>query len=176
LFHFKDLITLKEGGEVNMAIEDAFRAAKTVLTLFDVYVNTVAQEIGRERAEALMTKVCEFAGAMQGMMMKKQSGIKEFDAKVAWSLAKMFKDNLGASHEVIEESPQRVVIRNGRCPIYEAAQTLGMEATAIETGCRTGPMTLISTAIKQLNPNLSLRVRKFRSTSDDFCEEEIILR
>lgn len=159
-----------------MAIEDAFRAAKTVLTLFDVYVNTVAQEIGRERAEALMTKVCEFAGAMQGMMMKKQSGIKEFDAKVAWSLAKMFKDNLGASHEVIEESPQRVVIRNGRCPIYEAAQTLGMEATAIETGCRTGPMTLISAAIKQLNPNLSLRVRKFRSTPDDFCEEEIILR
>jgi hypothetical protein len=28
---------------------------------------------------------------------------------------------------------------------------------------------------KQLNPNLSFRVTKFRSTPDDFCEEEIVL-
>jgi hypothetical protein len=168
---------LKEkGGEFNMASEDVFRAAKTVLTLFDAYVNTVTQEIGKEKAQALMTQTCEFAGMMQGMMMKEQSDIKEFDAKAAWSLAKMFKDNLGAEYEVIEESAQKVVIRNGRCPMYEAAQMMGMDANTIETGCRTGPMMLMGTAVKQLNPNLDLQVRKFRSASDDFCEEEIILR
>lgn len=159
-----------------MAIEDAFRGAKTALTLFDAYVNMVAQEIGMERAVALMTKMCESVGAMQGKMMKEQSGIKEFDAKAAWSLVKIFKDSLGESHEVLEESPQRVVVRNGRCPIYEAARTLGMEANTIETGCRAGPMKFMDTVVKQLNPNLNLRVRKFRSTPDDFCEEEIILR
>ena len=158
-----------------MAIEEAFMGAKTALTLFDAYVNTVAQEIGMERAIALMTKMCEFAGAMQGKMMKEQSVIKEFDAKAAWSLVKSFKDRLGESYEVLEESPQRVVVRNGRCPIYEAAQTLGMDANAIETGCRAGPMTFMDAVAKQLNPNLNLRVREFRSTPDGFCDEEIVL-
>jgi hypothetical protein len=158
-----------------MASEDAFMGAKTALTLLDAYVNTVAQEIGMERAIALMTKMCEFAGAMQGKMMKEQSVIKEFDAKAAWSLVKSFKDRLGESYEVLEESPQRVVVRNGRCPIYEAAQTLGMDAKTIETSCRAGPMRFMDAAAKQLNPNLSLRVREFRSTPDGFCDEEIVL-
>ncbi len=66
-----------------MAIEDAFMGARAALVIFDAYVNTVAQEIGRERAVALMTKMCESIGAMRGKMMKEQSGIKEFDAKTA---------------------------------------------------------------------------------------------
>jgi hypothetical protein len=119
--------------------------------------------------------MCEFAGAIQGKMMKEQSVIKEFDAKAAWSLVKSFKDRLGESYEVLEESPQRVVVRNGRCPIYEAARMVGMDANAIETGCRAGPMRFMDAAVKQLNPNLNLRVREFRSTPDGFCDEEIVL-
>ena len=158
-----------------MSTEEAFLAAKTVLTLFNAYVNTVAQEIGKEQADALMAKTCEFAGTMQGLMMKEQSDIKVCDAKAAWSMVKIFKDNFGATYEVLEESPQKVVIKNGRCAIYEAAKTLGMDSNTIESGCRVGPMNLMRMAIKQLNPNLDLRVRKFRLTQDDFCEEEIFL-
>jgi len=114
-------------------------------------------------------------GAMQGKMLKEQSGIKKFDAKAAWSLVKNQKDGLGESCEVLEESPQRVVVRNGRCPIYEAAWMLGMDARTIETGCRAGPMKFMYAVVKQLNPNLNLRVRKFRSTPDAFYDEEIVL-
>jgi len=158
-----------------MAIEDAFMGARTALMLFDAYVNTVAQEIGRERAVALMAKMCESIGAMRGKMMKEQSSIKEFNAKTAWSLVKSLKDILGESHEVLEESPQRLLVRNGRCPFYEAARMLGMDANTIGAGCRAGPMRLMDTVVKQLNPNLNLQVRKFRSTPEDFCEEEIVL-
>jgi hypothetical protein len=158
-----------------MAIEDAFMSARAVFTFLDAYVNTVSQEIGRERALALMTKACESIGAMRGKVLKEQSGIKEFDAKTAWSLLKSLKNTLGESHEVLQESPQRVLLRNGRCPFYEAGRTLGMDANTIETGCRAGSMKFADTVVKQLNPNLNLQIRKFRSTLDDFCEEEIVL-
>jgi hypothetical protein len=158
-----------------MASEDAFMAARAALIFSYAYRNAVAQEIGMERAIALMTRGCESVGAMRGKMLKEQSGIKEFDAKTAWSLLKSLKDTLGESHEVLEESPQRVLLRNDRCPIYEAARMLGMDASAIETICRTGSMRFADAAVKQLNPNLNLQIRKFRSTLDDFCEEEIVL-
>jgi hypothetical protein len=85
-----------------MAIEDAFMSARAVFTFLDAYVNTVSQEIGRERALALMTKACESIGAMRGKVLKEQSGIKEFDAKTAWSLLKSLKNTLGESHEVLQ--------------------------------------------------------------------------
>lgn len=158
-----------------MAIEDVFNGAKAVSAFYHAYLNTVAQEIGMERALALHTKMCETMGAKQGKMMKEQAGIKEFDAKTAWSLTKTVPESIGISPEVVEESPQRVVYKESKCPIYEAAQMLGLDAKAIETLCHSGPERLMDTAVKQLNPNLSHRVRKFRSAPDDFCESEIVL-
>ena len=156
-----------------MASEDAFIAAKSVFMLFYGYVGAVAREIGQEKAEALMAETCNFAGTMHGAMTKEQLGIKEPNAKTAWSMAKQAKDNLGADYEVIEESAQRVVTKNRRCPMYEAAHDLGMDAAAIEKRCLLGPMGFMAAAVKQLNPDMELRVRKFRSGPDDFCEEEI---
>lgn len=162
-------------GGVNMTIDDVFNAAKAGYTYLHAYTNTVAQEIGRERAVGLMTKMFENMGAMRGKMMKERAGVKEFDAKAAWSPIKISKDTIGQSYEVVEESPQRVVVRNGRCPIYEAARALGMDANTIETVCRGGPVRTMNAAVKQLNPNLNVLLQKFRSTPGDFCEEVIIL-
>lgn len=162
-------------GVVDMSSDNAFNAAKATLTLLHAYTNTVAQEVGRERAVGLLTKMCENMGAMRGKMLKEQAGIKEFDAKAAWSPAKNFKDTIGQNYEVAEESPQRVLLRTGRCPIYEAARTLGMDANATETVCRAGLLRLWDVALKQLNPHLNVRLHRFRSTPGDFCEEEIIL-
>ena len=158
-----------------MATEDAFNAAKTALTFLDAYINAVAQEIGMERAAALATKVFENMGAVQGKMMKDQAGIKEFDAKAAWSLMRMAPEGLGVSFEVVKESPERVVVKASRCSVYEAAQMLGIDAKTIEAMCRAGPNSFMDTFAKQLNPNLSWRVPKFRSAPDDFCEEEVVL-
>lgn len=155
--------------------QDVFNGAKSAITFFFAYLNTVAQEIGMERATALDTKMCETLGAMQGKMMKEQSGMKEFDCKAAWSLVKTAPGSLGITMEKLEESPQRVVMKMGRCPLYEAAQAVGVDAKTIETECRAASMTFMDAVAKQLNPNLSFRLRKFRSAPDDFCEEEIVL-
>jgi hypothetical protein len=158
-----------------MAIEDVFLGAKTGLTLFEAYVNTVTQEIGMERALGLVTKTFEKMGAMQGKMMKEQARIKEFDAKTAWSLLKTIYEGFGTSEEVVEETPKRVAFKVGRCPVYEAGQMLGMDAKSIEAGCRAGSVRQGDAMVKQLNPKLSFPLTKFRSAADDFCVHEIIL-
>ncbi len=156
-----------------MTIEDVFNGAMTAFIFFDAYFNTVAEEIGMKRALDLLTKMCETMGAIQGKMMKEQSDIKEFDAQTAYSLVQSTPGSLGISAEVVEESPHKVVSRGGRCPIFEAAQIMGMDA---ETLCRRGSMVFMDAVAKQLNPNLSYVCTKFRSASDDFCEEALILK
>lgn len=158
-----------------MAIEDTFNGAKNAYTGFFAYLNTVAREIGKERAVALQTKTDEAMGAKTGKTIKEQAGVEEFDAKTAASLANNFTEGFGVILEVVEESPQKVVIHVGKCPLYEAAQVLGMDAETIEAGCRAGALKFLDTMVKQLNPNLNYRLRKFRSAADDFCEEEIVL-
>ena len=163
-------------GVINMSSEDALNGAKTIVMFLDGYINTVGREIGMEKALSLFTETCEFMGAMRGAMAKQQSGIKQFDAKAAWSLLlKSLKDTAGFTYEILEESPQRVIIRDFKCPFYEGARMLGIDDKTIETNCRAGSMRTADAAAKQLNPNLNVRVRKFRSTPDGFCDEEIAL-
>ena len=77
--------------------------------------------------------------------------------------------------EVIEESPQKVSFKVARCPLYEAAQELKLDAETIEALCRAGPVRNMDSMVKQLNPNLNYQLRKFRSSEENFCEEMIEL-
>ena len=158
-----------------MAIEDVFNGARTGLTLLDAYVNVVAREIGMERALALQARMCEEIGALQAKMMREQSGLQQFDARTAWSLMESIPQSLGLKVEFIEESPEKTVAKIGRCSVYEAALALGLEAKTIESMCRAGPEKMMGAVAKQLNPDLRYQVTKFRSSAQDFCEEEVAI-
>jgi hypothetical protein len=159
-----------------MSKKDAFNGAKTTLVDFYVYFNTVAQDIGLERALSLVKKMAEDRGAMIGKMIKEQAGNKTFDAKTASQIMEeAAKNTLGIPGKTVEETPKRVIFRVIKCPYYEAAKMAGMDAKAIETMCQAKNIRFDDVMFKQLNPNLSFRMRKFRLTPDDFCEEEIIL-
>ncbi len=158
-----------------MAVEDKFNGAKNAFTFFFAYLNTVAQEIGMEQAAALSTKVDETMGATGGKRIKEQAGTGQFDAKAAAVLARnSIEEGFGITSEVIEESPQRAAFRIGRCPVYEAAQAAGLDVKNVEALCHAGPLKYMNAMVKQLNPNLSYQLRKFRSAADDFCEEAIV--
>jgi hypothetical protein len=158
-----------------MTQEDILEAARTALTLYGAYLKATAQEIGMDRALAIHTRVLENMGSHQGQMMKEQSGSKEHDAQTAWRLVRTTPVSLGLDFKVKEEGPQRVMVRCGRCSIFEAAQSLGMDVKHIEAFCRAGPARFMDMAAKQLNPDLEFHVGKFRSSADDFCEEELTL-
>lgn len=158
-----------------MSMEDALNAAKNAFAFYGAYLNTVAQEIGLERALALNTKMLETMGAMQGKMVKEQARIEEADAKAAHSLTKGIPGSLGLAFEVLEESPTTVRLKCARCSVCEGWQMAGMDDKTRETVCRTGPIRFMDAAVKQLNPRLSYQLAKYRSALDDFCEEQIVL-
>ena len=51
---------------------------------------------------------------------------------------------------------------------------LELDNMTMETMCRGGPARLMDTISKQINPNLTYQLRKFRSGAEDFCEEAIM--
>ena len=118
--------------------------------------------------------MCESMGTMQGKILKEQAGAEELDVKAAWSLVKSIPVGIGIGAEVIKESQQEIVIKAGKCPLYTAGQMLGFDNETMETMCRKGSARLMDTMTKELNPNLTYQLRKFRSGADDFCEEAII--
>jgi len=139
-------------------------------------VSMVGKEIGMDRAIALSAKVDEMMGNTQGKMMKEQHGDKDIDINTALKMAlNTIKEGFGITSEVIKRSPERIAVRCSRCPLYDAAQSVGIDTGTIETQCRTGSIKFMDAMVKQLNPNLSYQMTKFRSGPDDCCEEEIFL-
>jgi hypothetical protein len=67
------------------------------------------------------------------------------------------------------------MIKIRRCPVYEAGLSLGMDAKTIEVGCRASSIHYMDAITKQLNPNLSYQLTKFRSAADGYCEEVVVL-
>jgi hypothetical protein len=158
-----------------MASADTFNGAKSAFTFFFAYLNTVGQEIGRERTVALDTKMCEMMGAAQGKAIRERAGMGEIDLAMAASLAaRSIDEALGISSEVIQESAQLIASKVGRCPIYEAAEALGMDGASIEAMCRVGALRYMDTMVKQWNPHLSYRLSEFRPSADG-CIEEVVL-
>jgi predicted ArsR family transcriptional regulator len=158
-----------------MAKQDTFDGVKAGLMMYDALLLGVAEQLGMERAVALQSKVMEKMGTTQGKAIKKQVGDKKFNAKTAWPLVNTVDESLGVSAKVMEESPNRVVFVNGRCPIYDAAYELGIDNKIIETMCRSGSVVFLDVMAKQLDPNLTVRLINHRTKPDGFCEHEIVM-
>ena len=159
-----------------MATEDKLEGARNGLAFHFAYMNMIGQEIGIERAIALNSKVFEMMGDTQGKMLKEQDGGKDIDINAATTMAlNTIKDGFGITSEVKEKSPKKMVIRCSRCPVYEAAQSVGIDTETIKNLCRTGSLKFMDAMVKQLNPDLSYQLKKFRTGPDDYCEEEILL-
>lgn len=159
-----------------MSIKDKLEGARNGIAFFYNYLNMVGEEIGMERAIALSVKVDEMMGEAQGKMLKEHHGGNNIDINEATTMAlNTIKNGFGINSEIIEKSPKKIKVRCSRCPVYEAAQSAGIDSENIEDLCRIGSVKFMDAMVKQLNPNLSYQLSKFRSGPDGFCEEEILL-
>ena len=159
-----------------MTKEDAFNSAKNAFSMYGAFFNNVAQEIGLERALKLDTKTNETMGVQMGQMTKEQMDIKELDTKTAAMVIKSVVSGFGISKIDTEEKPTSVLIKVHGCPVFEGRRTIGMDDETIEAMCRKGALGFMDTFFKQLDPNASYQLKKFRSGPDDCCEEEFTLR
>jgi hypothetical protein len=159
-----------------MGLEDIFSGAKTGVTFYGAFFGAVAQKYGMEEALALDRKTFEAMGAMQGKMFKEQMGIEEAGIKEALALNKATLDSLGIPYEVMEESPTHAIWRCNRCSVYEGNLMAGLDHETTKALCASGAAGFQKAAFKALNPKLNYELKSFRSSSDDFCEEEVVLQ
>lgn len=160
-----------------MSLIDSFNGAKIAYTDYFSYINTVIKDLGMEHTCALLTISDEARGTNAGKDIKEHSGGKEFDAIETAKTILSMANEIGAVDDVLEQSPNKVVTvtRFGNCPLYEAAKAAGFDDTTIEQLCHAGSLRFFDTMVKQLNPDLSYQLRKFRSVEDGGCVEEIVL-
>jgi serine/threonine-protein kinase len=142
--------------------EDRRMAARPIdnVTAYDSYLRAI------EEIHDLPTRLQE---------LRDRAGTRPMDAKAAASLLVEVVGVVGFEPEFLEESPKRVLIKPGRCPIYEAGRALGMDHSAIEPLCRARILPRMDRAAKELNPRLRYRLLAFRAGHDDSCVEEILM-
>lgn len=155
-----------------MSVQDTFIGAKSGLAFLFAYQETVAREIGMEQAMALNRRMVEAMGTAHGQQLREQLEVDEISPELAASVVGRFlKQALGIRSEVVDSSGKKAAIEPDRCPIYEAAQALGMEHAAIEDLCRNGSIPYMDAIVKQLNSNLKYELSRFRPSADASCIE-----
>ena len=156
-----------------MISQQTIDAARDMNTLTCAYFNAVSQEIGEERALQLIAEVYDRMGLMQGQLVKQQANIHSVnDAQAAYRHLIPVFEGYGLNWELVEDTPQSIVYRTMRCPFYEAAQKVGIDAEAM---CHAGPKSFMNAFLQQLNPHVHFEIRHFRSSADDACVEAVVL-
>lgn len=159
-----------------MSAKDTLRGARNGLAFLFAYQNTVAQEVGLERAMALNTQVVQALGTSQGKDLRERVEVTEVPPQLAASLAGEFlEQTLGIRSRSAGGHEEEAVIQVDRCPIYEAAEALGMEHAAIEALCRAGSIPYTDALIKQFNPDLGYQLTQFRASASAPCLERIVV-
>jgi hypothetical protein len=135
----------------------------------------VIKEDGEEKTYNMIEETCQNMGAVMGKMSKSQARrekIKEMNPKNASLLASGAIQGFGIETEILRESDEKVSIKVGKCPVYEAAKMMGLDP---EPFCRRSAIPFMNGLVKELSPNLQYELEKFRTGQDDFCEESIVL-
>jgi len=147
-----------KGGK-DMASIEAFNAAKNWVSMYGAFFKTVAQEIGMERAVDLQRKVGETYGPGLAEMFK-EPDLNKLASQI---------NEMNKSYGIVAETnvePTKIVIKVLKCPWYDGLQAAGLSHEEIRAWCQhsgEGPIL----------PNVTGSIVKFRSSTDDFCIEEI---
>ena len=119
---------------------------------------------------------CHFGPIGNTGVLLKQLGIEgDVDIKTAHQVVEQVIKVIGIDTEVIESSPNKITMKVSACPVFNAGAAIGMDPAIIEEGCQAGAMAFMTAIVKQLNPNMSIRLAKFRESPDKCCLEEIVL-
>jgi len=135
----------------------------------------VVKDIGEDKTYDMIETTCKSMGSLQGKMLKSQARrekIKEMTPKNASLLGSEAIKGFGIETEILKESDEKVSIKVGKCPVYEASKMMGLDPESL---CRRSAIPFMNCLVKELNPNLQYELEKFRAGQDDFCEESIVL-
>ncbi len=160
----------------NTPMEERFIGASTAYIPYCAYVDELIKSIGKERTFELLSSSEKSRGTRVGKSVKEENPDVQYDLKKVMETIVEMASQIAGIDKVIELNDQRAVTVTefGKCPVYEAAHSFGIPDEQIEELCRAGSLVFLDNVVKQLNPNLTYKVREFRSEKYKGCVEEIV--
>ena len=117
---------------MEMSSEDIFKTATAWTTFYGQFLKEVIDEIGLPRTLVLHRKHGENAGAMFASELKKLGAFKPE------ALGKMMEQAykpMGIINLELEATPNSLVEKNGKCPVYEGFKMAGLDDETIDKFC-----------------------------------------
>jgi hypothetical protein len=141
------------------------------------YILAMVEEVGTDRALDILSQVVENRGREDGKILAKKLGISGGEIEAGFTLYKALLDQWGVTHEIVERTDERILIRVGRCPIYDALHSADIHCDWMMEGiCDKIALPLATAAIRHVSPDLKVVVRRFRTSSEADCLEELCFR
>ena len=152
--------------------EQLFRSVRSVYNTLASYVNKVAEEIGQEKALEILSEAFSDLGMYQGKKLKRLLlDAQKPNASEAYDLIKAVPLSIGINLMIPEKETDKVIVRLDKCPIFECAEVVGINPA---TFCDNTAVPYYDTIAKVLNPDLKFERNKIKTSTNDFCEEQLI--
>ena len=101
-------------------------------------------------------------------------GDVEYDIKALVTILKKGNMSIGIDCQMVE-TPNSLLLKNSRCPMYDGYRMGGLDDKTAETLCQVGAPAKLWTTLKQLNPAVIYTLNYYRAKPDERCEEEVKL-
>jgi hypothetical protein len=158
-----------------MIREEVFQATKKVFGLYGAFFDVVAQEMGIEKALSLHVRAHETLGIKAGKALCEVVGTAGCDIHKLGAILRESNLSIGIESELKHADATSAVFHNLQCPLYEGYRMGGLDEHTAEVLCQLGAPAKLGSTLRQLNPNLTHRITRYRTRLDEPCEEEITL-
>lgn len=160
-----------------MATENFTPGVQRAYAVLFTYIIAIVQEVGTEKAFSILSKVIEERGEADGRALIKRLGINGRDLESGLAVYRAFLSDGGIEHEIVEMNKDRALIKMDNCPIYNAYYSMGVSCDwLVEVMCKEMALPLITNIVKQVNPGLRPVIKRFRSSREGYCLEELIIK
>ena len=148
---------------MEMTREDVFTAAMIWAKMYCDFLKEVIAEIGLPRTIELQMIHGKINGAMYVNEMQKQ---EKFDPEALAAFMKPGYEKMGVINIEIEATPDSLVLKNGRCPVYNGFKMAGMDDETIDKFC-TNREGAVLAAITEAFPEVKTSLT--RDKPDGYC-------
>ncbi len=153
---------------------DRVDGTKRAYALWFSYILSASRELGSDKTVDLIAKVANRRGRADGAELKEKLGIRGDDLNSTLKVYEKFLSDSGAEVKTLCAEETKAIIKIDCCPIFEGFRSAGMTCDWLtETMCKTLTLPLLQAIVNEVNPSLKIRIRKYRSSPEDFCLEEL---
>ena len=156
-----------------MAQDEVFKVATKLFGQYGAFFKVVAQEVGMEKALDLHVKAHEDQGIASGKMLKETIDNEKADIQKISSILRESNLSIGIDSNLEQSNSTLALFKNFRCPMYDGYRAGWLDDETAEALCQKGAPAKLGTMLKQIDPNITYKLKSYRSKPDEACEEEI---